>query len=374
MRVLQINVSDAFRGAEKIELEWFRNIDKSIKFDFLTPDNKPFKDYENEINILGGNVYNLGISRDSFENKIIYAYRLYKFFKCNKFDIIHINNSAFLTSFHVVLIAKICRQKKIIVHSHNAHILGMVRKTIKNILNPLYRKMINACISCSEQANNALFTKKFIKKNKIIILKNGIEIDKYKFDEELRNKYIKEFNLYGKKVYGNVGSFAEEKNHLYLIDLFNKIQEKEENAILLLVGDGSLKEQIKERVEKLDLTHKVIFLGYRKDVNEILNCMDIFIFPSIYEGLGIALVEAQTNGLLVYASDSIPTEVNISPFFNYFNLKDDKKEIAKKICEEKINILDRKFAYKNTIENDYDIKDTCRKLEKIYYKIYEEEK
>ena len=152
--------------------------------------------------------------------------------------------------------------------------------------------MINACISCSEQANNALFTKKFIKKNKIIILKNGIEIDKYKFDEELRNKYIKEFNLYGKKVYGNVGSFAEEKNHLYLIDLFNKIQEKEENAILLLVGDGSLKEQIKERVEKLDLTHKVIFLGYRKDISKILQISDVFFHQSFQDGLTMSIMEA----------------------------------------------------------------------------------
>ena len=180
--------------------------------------------------------------------------------------------------------------------------------------------MVDEYLSCSEKAKKSIFTDKFINKNKIKILKNGIYIDKYKFDSNLRNKYRNDLGINNKIVYGHTGRFSKEKNHEYLIDLFYEIQKKQD-AVLLLVGEGPLEELIKEKVKKLNIEDKVLFLGFRNDINELLNAMDIFILPSISEGLPVSLIEAQSNGLLIYASTGVSKETNISPFFNRLTRK-----------------------------------------------------
>ena len=364
IKVLQISTCDYFRGIEKFEFEVLKNINKNIKIDFLTPNNNTFKDHKEEIIKNNGKLYDFNLKRNTFKNKILYAYKLYKFLKKNKYDVIHINSSAFFFSFHVVLIAKICKIKRIIVHSHSVRNINKFKRTIISILNPIFIKMIDECLSCSTQACSSLYNKKYL--NKIKIINNGIDIDKYKFNKEYRNKCLKKYNLENKTIYGHIGSFDERKNQTFLIDIFNEIQKKEENSVLILVGEGKLKPIIEEKVKELNLSNKVLFLGFIDNVNEILNCMDIFIFPSIMEGLGISVIEAQTNGLITYCSNSISESANISPNFRYFNLNDSPKEIAKTILKEKINLDERKNSYKYTIKNKYDIKDTCKELEKIY--------
>ena len=367
-KILLLSLCSNFRGAEKLELDWIRNLynNKDIKIDLLSPVKNTFIKYEDEIRRLNVNLYDLNVARGSFKNKVLYLVRLYKFLKKNKYDVIHINYSAILTSFQVAFIAKMCKIKKIIVHSHTYYDMKIFNKILLKVLNPIYCKLFDVGLACSNSAIKTLFTPKTIIKKDVKVLKNGIEINKYMFDEMIRNKYIKEFELENKIIYGHIGGFAAVKNHSFLIDLFYEIQKKQENAVLLLIGEGALKQKIKEKVEKLNIEDKVIFLGFREDANYILNCMDVFLFPSINEGFGIALVEAQTNGLPVFCSYGIPIETKITDRFYYFDLKDDICKIAEKICNEKINMEDRKGAYKNTIENGYDIKNTCQELEKIY--------
>ena len=364
-RILQITTCNSFRGTEKQELEIFRNIDKDIVFDFLTPTDEPFKEYKKEIENLGGKVYSLNIKRNNLKNKLIYRKRLKEFFKNNNYDTIHINSSAFFFSLDIALIAKKYKIKKIIIHSHSVRKINPLKKLLITILNPILIHKTTKHLSCSKEAASFFYNKKYLKD--IEIIKNGIEIDKYKFNEILRKKYIKEFKLAGNIVYGHVGQFDERKNHSFLIDIFNEIVKKEKNSILLLIGEGKLLNDIKLKVKELELSKKVIFLGFRNDVNEILNCMDIFIFSSIMEGLGTSVIEAQTNGLITFCSNKISNEANISPYFKRFNLEDSPSIIAKEIIENKLNDFNkRKNAYKFAKDNGYDIKDTCKKIKQIY--------
>ena len=233
------------------------------------------------------------------------------------------------------------------------------------ILNPLYRKMIDAKLTCSKEATKSLFTKD----ENVIVLKNGIDIEKFKFKENIRNEYIKKLGLDDKLVYGHVGRFVTPKNHDFLIDLFYEIQKRQDNAVLLLVGTGELKQKIKNKAHNLNIDNKVIFLGFREDINNLLNCMDIFIFPSFYEGLPVSIIEAQTSGLPVFVSNGISDDAKINENFYKIDSFDIKKWLNLIL---NIELKDRAYAYKNTIQSGFDIKDTCKELEKKYKElIYE---
>ncbi|MBQ9297859.1 MAG: glycosyltransferase [Clostridia bacterium] len=365
-KVLQVTIGDTFRGTEKIELDWFRIINKEVKFDFLVVDDKVFNLYKDEINKLGGNIYNINVKYTSLKNKIIYFYRLYKFLRNNQYDAIHINSSAFFYSFIVAIISKLKKIPKIIIHSHSLPLINKTKKSIIKLLNPVYRVFFDEYLACSKKAANALFTNNFIKKDGVKILKNGIDIEKFKFNENLRKEYRKKFNISNEIVLGNVGVLENQKNHMYLIDIFYEIQKINTNTILLLIGEGKDKEKIQEKVKKLKIEEKVKFLGFRDDVSNILNCMDIFIFPSLSEELGIAAIEAQTNGLITYCSTKVPEEAKISNNFRFFNLDEKPYEIARKIYNENINIENRYIAFEYTLKCGYDIKDVSYELLKIY--------
>ena len=320
MKVLQVSMGERFGGIERLEFNFLKYINKNIKFDFLTPNNIPFNEYKQEIENLGGNVYNLNVSRHNRKGKIVYAHRLYKFLKNNQYDIVHINSSVFFFSFYVALISKLCKNGKIVVHVHSLPRVNKLKRLLIKILFPLYFKITDEYLACSKKAGEAFFSKKYM--NKVRILKNGIEVERFKFDKNTRDEYRKKLNLGNNVVYGNIGRFEKEKNHLFLIDIFYEIQKHKKNSKLLLVGEGNLKKQIEEKVKRLKITDKVIFLGFRKDIDEILNCMDVFILPSISEGLGISAIEAQTNGAYIYCSKAIPNEAKISSNFDYFDLSD----------------------------------------------------
>ena len=351
IRVLQVIDGKSFGGIAKLMYDVEKNICKNIKMDFLTATN-----IYNKWN-------NLNITRKNIKGKIIYNYRLYKFLRKNEYDIIHINSGAFFFTFQVAIIAKITKIRKIIVHSHNTPNISIVKRVLIKILNPLYCKMIDFKLTCSSQAAKSLFTKT----NDVILIRNGIDVEKFKFNGVLRKQYRKELMLENKIVYGHVGRFAKQKNHEFLIDVFYEIQ-KNQDVVLLLVGSGELEEKIKEKVDKLNIKDKVIFLGNRDDVSNILNSMDIFLFPSLYEGLPISLIEAQTNGLPVVVSEGVSDEANISNDFMKIN-SSNVEEWAKQVLDIEITEEKRMNAYKNTLEKGYDIDFTTKQLENIYKKL-----
>ena len=348
MKVLQIIDGETFGGISKLITDFDNNM-KDINFDYLT-----------SVNICD-NWNNLGVSRKNLKGKIIFNHRLKKFLKENKYDIVHINTAVFLLSFQVVLICKLCGVKNIIVHSHNTTRINTLRKIMIKILNPLYRRLTSVHLTCSSLASHSLFTKT----NDVILLKNGINVDEYKFNQKIRDKYRKELGIDDKLVYGHVGRFHEQKNHKFLIDLFHELQKKKD-SVLVLVGIGPLENEIKKHIKELKIEDKVLLLGFREDINNLLNAFDIFIFPSLYEGLGISIIESQTNGLPTIVSSNIPEEANISK--NFIQMKDfDINKWVNRINS--IKIKNRTNAYKDTIKNGYDIKDVSKELEKIYKRI-----
>lgn len=362
MKVLLVSMGEQFGGIEKLELDIMKNIDESINIDFLTPNSIPFKNYQNIIKKNHSNVYDFSLNRNTFINKIKYIIKLNKFLKKNKYDVVHINSSVFLFSFSVAFICKVRSIEKIIAHSHSVPKISYLRRLVMLLFSFLYVRLVDCFLSCSNEAKSSLLIKKY--RDRAIVIKNGIDIDKYKYNEKLRSKYRKKYKLDG-KVYGYVGRLEEEKNVLFLIDIFNEIVRRDNDSYLLIVGEGSLKDKLVEKISYFNLSDKVILLGEIDNVYDILNAMDIFILPSKREGFGISLIEAQANGLFVYGSSSIPNEVVASDNFKYFDLDCDVKKIVDDIINVKL-ITNRDKEFNKVKKSDYDILKTCRELENIY--------
>jgi glycosyltransferase involved in cell wall biosynthesis len=197
------------------------------------------------------------------------------------------------------------------------------------------------------------------------IIHNAINVKKFSFNAIARDKIRKEFSLENKFVIGHVGRFHEQKNHVFLIDVFAEAYKLDKNAILLLVGDGELKGDIEKKVKKLGLKDAVIFAGIRADIDNMYQCFDVFTLPSLFEGLPLTLIEAQCAGIAVVVSASVSTEANITGYLQY--LPFDIEMWAKAILEKKN--FDRVDFSEKISEAGYDIVIETPKLEALYEKI-----
>lgn len=159
--------------------------------------------------------------------------------------------------------------------------------------------------------------KKIVNSKRFFLLQNAIDTEKYAFTIEKRNLIHKEFNLQDQLVLGNVGRLTTQKNHDFLIDIFAEVHKRNENSVLMIVGDGNLKKQLRTKVQSLGLEGSVIFTGGRSDVANILSAIDVFVFPSLHEGLPVTLVEAQAAGIVCLVSDTVTSEIGISELVHY---------------------------------------------------------
>ena len=335
-KVLLISFGNCFGGIEKIQEEIKNNISNDYSVDILRP-----KD--------------LNTDREGLINKIKYHFRLSEYLKNNKYDIVHINSSAYLTSFEIVMICKKRKIKKIITHSHDIPKYNLIKRILKSLTCFIYVKNVNNILAVSEKTIDSLVTKKY--RNKATVVENGININKYKYNDRIRKELRDKYNLNDKKVYGTVGRFVRAKNHLFLIDLFYEIQKKQDNAFLVIVGEGFRKNMYIDRITELGINDKVLIINYQDNIYNMLDC---YIMPSISEGFGISLVEAETNGLICFCTNTIPKESRISA--HVFSLDDNKEELANRIIKTKDN-NSRKDAYKRI---NLDIKTMIKKIEKIY--------
>lgn len=159
-----------------------------------------------------------------------------------------------------------------------------------------------------------------MKNGRVRIMNNAIDTEKYAYNEEIRNKKREELQIGDRFCIGHVGRFAEQKNHAYLIDIFYEVHKKKEDAVLLLVGDGPLQEDVKARVHQYGLDDAVIFAGSRDDVGELYQAMDLFVLPSLFEGLALVLVETQCAGLRILVSDAVTDEIKMTDRMEYLPL------------------------------------------------------
>ncbi|EJQ54595.1 MULTISPECIES: glycosyltransferase family 1 protein [Bacillus] len=360
LRVLHVVVNMNRGGAETLIMNLYRNIDRSkVQFDFLTCKEGVF---DKEIVKLGGEVHRIPYVTDVGHRGYIKA--LNTFFNSHpQYKIIHSHMDKM--SGFVLRSAKKARVPVRIAHSHSTSSEGgAIAKIYKWYAGAFITSCATHFLACSVAAAQWLFANR---ESATKILKNGIECDEFTFNPDIRAQVRKELNLHGDVfVIGHVGRFAHPKNHTFLIDIFAQLIEYRPNSILLLVGDGPLRLEMKKKVEKLNLTDKVKFLGIRSDINRLLQAFDTFIFPSIYEGLPVTLIEAQGAGLPCIISDTITQDVDLGlnlveqcSLLEIRNWVGPLQNIANKQVSRSVeqNVL---------AEKGYDIKNITRFTQKFY--------
>lgn len=319
IRVLQVLGGLNRGGAETMVMNLYRNIDRNkIQFDFIKHTESKCA-YDDEIKELGGRIYS--IPKYKVYNHFQYKKAWNNFLKKHpEYKIIHGHVRSTATIY-----LKIAKKYGLyaIAHSHSTSSGKGIKAIIKNMLQFRIRYIADFFMGCSQDANEWLFGKKIANSEKCFVLPNAIEVEKYKYNEEIARKIKAEFNIKNDEiVVGHIGRFSYMKNHKFLIEIFEKLC-KTENCKLLLVGDGELKNDIQNIVKNKHLENKVIFTGVRSDVNEILQAMDIFVMPSIFEGLPVTLIEAQASGVPSLIANTITKEVDITPLIYRENLKNE---------------------------------------------------
>lgn len=346
-------------GVEMVVMNYYRNIDKTkVQFDFIC-DEDSINIPREEIESLGGKV----ILIPPYQNLLKYRKELYKVLTENSYKIVHSHINTL--SVFPLQIAKKANVPIRIAHSHSTSSIKEWKKNIiKQILRPFSRVYANHYMCCSECAGRWLFGNREYDKGNVHLLYNAINIDKFKFNENIRNEIRKELNISEDTlVIGHVGRFALQKNHSFLIDVFNEVHKKRSDAILLLVGQGALQKEIENKVQKLGLSENVKFLGQRDDVYNLYQAFDVFTLPSLYEGISIVGIEAQCAGLISIFADNITREVKLLETSKFIPIND-----YKLWAENIINI--KKYKRENYDElvrsKNFDIKEEAKKLEQIY--------
>jgi len=324
VRILHIVTYMGRGGLETLLMNCFRTIDRNqIQFDFLV--HRDFRaDYDDEIEALGGRIYRIPRLNPANPG---YFRALYTFFKSHpEYRIVHSHLDCM--SALPLSVAKQCGVPVRIAHSHSAS----QNKNWKYFLKRFYMKKIpgNAThfFACSSDAASWMFPGQ-----QATIINNGIQVDSFRYQPDVRDHIRSELSLSGCFVVGHTGRFAPEKNHSFLIDVFSHIHSKNPKSILMLIGTGDLEAQMRQKVASLSLQDSVLFLGSQSNVSGYLQAMDAYVMPSKYEGLSIAAVEAQASGLPCFFSDTIPAECKMTENVHYLSLNLPAEQWADAILE-----------------------------------------
>lgn len=362
-RVLHCLASMNRGGAETFIMNVFRGIDKSLfKFDFLL--NSDDGAYIEEINSLGGKVYVIPSRSTGIRN---YCKALDDFFykHKNEFDVLHFHTSS-LSSLEVLYYARKYEIKKRIIHSHNTKQDGLVHNVLHWINKPIVRCLATTYLACSKVAADWLYKYTGVY-SKSIVVNNGVDVEKFAFNEQFR-KEIRAFLKIEEQavVLGHVGRFDEVKNHTFLLKIFKSFSRIKPNSYLVLVGTGPLKAICEEEAKQLNIASKVKFVGLQTEIYKFLSAFDYFIFPSLYEGLPVALVEAQASGLTIVCSNKVSQEARISNGLTYFPLEKEAEKWAEYINERQL--VNRIDSCSQVIANGYSIQHTFSFLTTQVYK------
>ena len=351
-------------GIETMLMNYYRHIDRSkIQFDFLCNKTKP-GDYDKEILELGGRIFHSpGLNPIKFFE---YDKFMKELFENNpEIKIMHSHNGEL--AYQSLRGAYKYGIKTRICHAHNTKIEPNLKKPLKLLYKTQLKKVANNFWGCGTDAVRFYFGDEVVKEKKYFILHNAIEVNKFIYNENKRIELRNKMGLQNKFVIGNVGRFMEQKNHDFILNLFRIILDKESNAILMLIGAGELMEKIKKQAKELNIEKSVMFMGNIPNVNEMYQVMDVFLLPSLFEGLPVVGIEAQTAGLKCFFSDVVTNEVKITDNVHYLSLRDDSiDKWAYEILKERD--YKRNDMSKNVINAGYSIADEARKLEKKYLK------
>lgn len=365
IRVAQIIGKWLGGGVESVVMNYYRHIDRTkIQFDFICDEDSTNIPYE-EIEKMGGKV----ILIPPYQKVFKYHKKLKEVLKSGGYKIVHshINTLSVFSLFA----AKCAGVPVRIAHSHSTTNKKEKKKNLlKQVLRPFSKVFATDYMCCSELAGRWLFGNKEYDNGNVYLLNNAIDLDKFKYDEEKRKKKRKELNIEDDTlVIGHVGRFVEQKNHRFLIDIFNEVHKQKENSILLLAGQGPLMEEMKEKVKILGIENSVKFLGQRNDINELYQAFDVFCLPSLYEGLPVVGVEAQATGLLCVFSDDMTKKTKVLDTTEFLSLNQSVEEWAYTILK-KYKSFKRKNCTNEISKKDFNIKKEANKLIQKYYEEY----
>ena len=360
IRVLVLDTVMDRGGAETMIMNYFKNIDRSkIVFDFLV--NRQYKAaYEDDIKALGGRIYRMCPMYPRYFRR--YKREIRNFLINHpEYKIIHSNLEE--RSYFPLKEAKKLGIPVRISHAHNVPKGFDIKTIVRYYFRARLKPYVTHMFACGREAGDFLYGKK--SRDKVILQNNAIDAKEYEYNAELERSCKKEFNLEGKFVIGHVGRFFKQKNHDFLIEVFNEICKIDKSAVLVLVGDGELKSHIEEKVKRLKLTERVKFLGVRNDVNYIMEGFDVFVLPSLFEGLPVTMIEAQSESLKCIISDKVPKECIITDNVEGISLNEGAKIWAGKILKYK-NSYKKKSMYEEIVKKKFDIKENALNMEKFY--------
>lgn len=362
IRVLHVITKMDRAGIETLLMNIYRKIDRNkIQFDFLVHSESKGH-YDDEIIDLGGKIYCL--------NKLV-PFRTYKYkkdlkdFFCahKEYQIVHSHLNTF--SKYVVKAAKDVGVPVKIAHSH----ISFPGYSLKSFYKLTSRININRYadykFACSEEAARWVFGTS----DKVKIFPNAIDSATFKFDLDVRQRVREELGAdLDTLIIGNVGRLTDQKNHSFLIDIFSYVNKKNSNSMLVLLGEGELESFIRNKSEELNISDNIKLLGVRHNVNDYLHAMDVFLFPSKFEGLGIVAIEAQASGLKTLASTKVPKETNVTPLIEYLSLDDSISIWGDRVLDANLK-YDRRDMTDNIVREGYDIKENVIWLQNFYLNI-----
>lgn len=361
LRILQVvNIMDR-AGLETMLMNYYRNIDRSkVQFDFLTHRNIDGA-YDDEIKRLGGRIYHA--PRLYPNNYPKYFKFMREFFEEHQeYDIVHSHIDSM--SYFPLKAAKDSGIRIRIGHSHNTKLDRDIKMPIKYWALKNMPKVANTHFACGEEAGRFMYPQ-----SNFEIIHNAIDLEKFQYNKIVRDKIRKKLKIEECFVIGHVGRFSYVKNQLFLLDVFNEILKKEKNSRLVLIGKGEDEYKIRNKAKKLGIEKNVLILIDRKDVPDLYQAFDVFVMPSIFEGLPVAGVEVQANGLPCVFSDTISKEIVLSNSVYIMSLKKKPYEWADKILS--IDRSRNENAGKELCKNGYDIKSEAMKLQNWYIRKYQ---
>lgn len=363
IRVLQIVTSMEVGGIEVLLMNLYRHMDRTqVQFDFLL--HRPQETYfEKEILSLGGRIFRVPPINPLRHRAYLKA--LDEFFMGHsEHKIVHAHNNAF--SMYVLRAAKKASVPVCIAHSHISDVsIAWLKRFFYNYCRKRINNYADFRVACSNKAGEWLYGKSIIGGKQFHILHNSIEYDKFSYSDAARDEMRTSLGVESKIVIGHVGRFNNQKNHSFILKIFKEIIRIYPDALLLLIGEGKLREKVERQAQLLKLEHSVRFLGIRSDVSQLMQAMDIFVIPSLFEGFPVTLVEAQAAGLPCVVSDTVSSEVAITSLVEFVSLSKSPQEWAEVVLE-KANTTERRDYSEEVKKAGYDAVENAKWLQEFY--------
>ena len=362
IRVLHILQRMEAGGTQALLMNIYRKIDRTkVQFDFLVV-YKEKQFYDDEIEKMGGHVYKLSFREDLNLPKFQKDLAVF-FTQHHEYKIVHCH--AYTIGYFCLKAAKKAGIPVRIAHSHSNAAVHDVKLPLKLIMQKLFTRYSTDLFACSEEAGKFAF-----KGKKFGIVQNAIDSQKFIADANIREEIRKALRVENKFVVGHVGRMQPEKNHDFLIDVFAELKKSKPDAELILVGTGPLEDKVKSKVVEKGLSDCVHFLGNRKDMNRIYQAMDVFVFPSLFEGLGIVAIEAQAAGVPIVCSEGLPPETDITPIYRKLLLSDGEEKWANAALEMAQNLKAHTNMQQYVIDAGFDMDATAKYMESYYLRKY----